>query len=80
MAGPACIYCGGCPTNIMWFYNMKARIFKQMSLQEFVKIFPDKAKYLPVCIDLNDTDYVVRYVPGTSVLEIGYISDRWTIK
>lgn len=49
----------------------------ELPLKVFLRRFPEFP--LPVDVDINDVDYVVRYgdVDGNSIVEFGYPSDEW---
>lgn len=49
----------------------------EMPLKDFIKKHSDFVKYLPSEIDLNDSDYIVRFKNG--IFEIGYSSDDWVL-
>ena len=50
----------------------------EMSLSDFIRLYPDVKGYLPRDIDVTDTEYQVRFSPFGDI-EIGYFSDAWTI-
>lgn len=62
-------------------YNRDSYV--QMSLRDFVRLFPSAAKTIdenspiPITQLLTDPDYIVRCKDGR--IELGYTSDAWTI-
>ena len=63
------------------YYNRDSYV--QMSLRDFVRLFPSAAKTIdenssiPITQLLTDPGYIVRFKDGR--IEIGYTSDAWTI-
>ncbi len=58
----------------------KDRIIFQMNLLDFYLMSPKEFKQsFPKEIDLNDSDYVVRFCAECDYFEIGHTSDKWAL-
>ena len=54
--------------------------FVQMPLSMYLKLHPAFIKALPDELDLSDKNYVVRFRPGSPIVECGYLNDKWSIR
>lgn len=63
---------------------MKSRILKakneELPLKEFLEKFPHFKSNLPSEINIEDTNYIVRFNRDNGFVEIGYADDEWGIE
>ena len=58
---------------------MKVKTFIELPLPQFRVLFPDQAKKIPTCFDV-DPHYIVRYDFSRVLIEFGYKEDKWLVQ